>query len=97
MLMTSAPKVGCGEYGKMDQWRRRTGYEFVREGLKVVESLIKAQAKVLVVEVSHVLAPREISTHLWPSKLVYDRTIHSSGAVVNVVCGHIMESLFISR
>jgi len=48
--MTSAPnydKVGCGKYKKMDQRGRLTGYEFVWEGLKVAEGLIKAQAKVL--------------------------------------------------
>lgn len=38
-------------------------------------------------------APRGISTYLWPSKLVYNRTIQSSGPVVNIVRSHIMESL----
>ena len=58
ILMTSAPnhdKVSCGKYKKIDQRGRLTGYEFVREGPKVVEGFIKAQAKVLGVQVSHIL------------------------------------------
>lgn len=97
ILMTSAPnydKIGCGKYEKMDQRGRLTGYEFVWECLEVAESLIKAQAKVLGVPGQfYKPAPREISTYRWPSKLVYYRTIQSSGAVVTIVCSHIMESL----
>jgi hypothetical protein len=65
ILMTSAPncdKVGCGKYKKMNQGGRLTGYEFVWEGLKVAEGLIKAQAKVLGVP------GQSCSTNLLPEK-----------------------------
>ena len=50
MLMTSAPKHERFSSANMRKWMnggRLTGYEFVWEDLKVVEGLIKAQAKIL--------------------------------------------------